>query len=537
MFPDDPRSIGRYRLVGRLGEGGMGVVYAAVGKGGVQVAVKVIRGEHASDPGFRARFAREIELGSRARAASIAPVLDADPAATQPWMVTPLISGPTLQEEVRKNGPLGPEALWSLAAGVVEALLAVHEAGIVHRDLKPSNVMLAADGPKVLDFGIARAADETAITRTGVLVGSAGWISPEQYRGEDVGSASDIFNLGALLAFAATGRRPFGSGPAEVIAVRVLQLEPDLNDVPVELRDLVRSMLAKDPAQRPSIHKLATQLSSVPRTIPNAVGPSMRRPRRSFRVYPLAVGAGMTATLAVAGGVAWLASSQSSDGRPTPSPTVSQVTQLTPKPDLALLNGLGCDCSGTPLVADRLTTDGAPSRLVFADGVDGVLKMFLFDSTTNKVLWKSSGTLGKGIKLDPKIKNSLRIDKAGHVFVIGSVDLAKRAKQGGLPMWAVGIFDVQRSSAVLTDGLDTDRLITGTEELETNDLDKDGTDEVVATFGEAAIGTAFYYRWNPESAHLEVSKCRSDTGFAVNKITSVLKKPCSTMVNDYPIHY
>ncbi|GAA0953244.1 serine/threonine-protein kinase [Actinocorallia libanotica] len=255
----DPGKVGGYRLTGRVGAGGMGVVYTGLASDGRRVAVKVIRAEYGADSGFHARFAREVELMARVRSPGIAAVLDADTGAARPWLVTEYVPGPTLDQQVREHGPPAAGRVRTLALGVAEALAAVHAAGIVHRDLKPANVILSPDGPKVLDFGIARAADETSLTRTGVLIGSSGWISPEQYQGQGPGTAADLFALGAP----GLRRRhpPFGTGTAEAVAFRVLQDEPDLTPVPDELRGLVTRCLAKDPADRPLASELVDALA------------------------------------------------------------------------------------------------------------------------------------------------------------------------------------------------------------------------------------------------------------------------------------
>lgn len=256
LTPHDPREVGPYALAGRLGAGGMGVVYAGLDSAGRHVAIKVIRPEHAADRDFRKRFSREVALLKRVRGASVPPVLAADTGAEQPWLVTPYVPGPTLDGHIARRGPLRGTELLGLAAGLAEALVAIHKTGVVHRDLKPANIILSPSGPQVLDLGIATAADDSALTRTGMLVGSPGWISPEQYLGQKAGPAGDVFAWGALVVFAATGRPPFGTGRHEVLAFRVMQDEADLDGVPEELRDLVTRALAKDPAVRPSAREL-----------------------------------------------------------------------------------------------------------------------------------------------------------------------------------------------------------------------------------------------------------------------------------------
>ncbi|WP_432199103.1 serine/threonine protein kinase [Streptomyces sp. bgisy027] len=253
----DPRQIGPYRVVGRLGSGGMGTVYAALTSTGERVAVKVVHPAQAADDEFRARFRREVQLSQRVTGPCLVPVRDADTEAVAPWLVTPFVPGPTLEGYVTANGPLAGAVLYALAAGTAAALSAVHAQGVVHRDVKPPNVILAPSGPQVLDFGIAHALDGTSVTRTGVMTGTPGWISPEHYRTGAVGPQGDVFAWGALLAYAATGRLPFGAGAPDAVAFRVMQAEPDLDGVPAGLRHLIEQALAKQPTDRPDAAELA----------------------------------------------------------------------------------------------------------------------------------------------------------------------------------------------------------------------------------------------------------------------------------------
>ncbi|WP_150253361.1 serine/threonine-protein kinase [Nocardiopsis deserti] len=260
LRPRDPESVGGYRTVGRLGAGGMGTVYAGRGASGGVVAIKLVHGDLAADPDFRARFRREADLVRRVSSACVPRFLDSDTDAAQPWLATEYVAGPTLRQHVREHGPLTGTSLRAFATGVSEALRAIHTAGIVHRDLKPGNVVLAADGPKVLDFGIARALAETAITRTGGLFGTPGWVAPELLRGGQPSPAADVFAWGALVAFAATGRNPFGTGSAETVAVRVLDGQPDLAGIPDDLMPLVTAATGGDPARRPTVDQALSEL-------------------------------------------------------------------------------------------------------------------------------------------------------------------------------------------------------------------------------------------------------------------------------------
>jgi serine/threonine protein kinase len=220
------------------------------------MAVKVVHPAQAAADEFRARFRREVHLSQRVAGACLVPVLDADPDAPSPWLATAFVPGPTLDRYVAASGPLAGARLYALAAGTAAALSAVHEAGVVHRDVKPQNVILAPSGPMVLDFGIAHALDGTSVTRTGVMTGTPGWISPEHYRTGTVGPEGDVFAWGALVAYAATGRLPFGSGAADAVAFRVLSAEPDLDGMGDDLRQLVDRALSKEPSSRPAASEL-----------------------------------------------------------------------------------------------------------------------------------------------------------------------------------------------------------------------------------------------------------------------------------------
>ncbi|MCC5476951.1 serine/threonine-protein kinase [Streptomyces barringtoniae] len=257
----DPQRIGGYRLLARLGAGGMGHVYLARSDRGRTVAVKLVRQELAEQEEFRARFRQEVQAARRVGGYWTAPVLDADTEAPVPWVATGYVAGPSLQQVVgHDHGALPERSVRILAAGLAHALKDIHAAGIVHRDLKPSNVLVTIDGPRVIDFGIARALETTSLggeglTRTGSLVGSPGFMAPEQVRGDRITSACDVFCLGSVLAYAATGSLPFGSANSGVHALmfRIAQEEPDLTGVPEGIGDLVRDCLRKDPGARPSL--------------------------------------------------------------------------------------------------------------------------------------------------------------------------------------------------------------------------------------------------------------------------------------------
>jgi serine/threonine protein kinase len=263
LKPGDPGRVGSYRLIGRLGEGGMGRVYLGLSPGGRQVAVKVIHPSHASDKQFRERFAREIEAARRVGGFHTASVVDADPSADPPWMVTAYIQGRSLQDTVREGGPLPADQICTLGAGLAEGLAAIHACGLVHRDLKPSNVILAEDGPRIIDFGIARAAGASAMTTAGVVVGTYSYMSPEQVEGHVAGPESDVFALGCTLAYAATAHSPFGDESIAMVVHRIASEPPNLDGVPEThgLRQLISACLAKSPAERPSLSAIMTRLS------------------------------------------------------------------------------------------------------------------------------------------------------------------------------------------------------------------------------------------------------------------------------------
>ena len=255
-----PRKIGPYRVIEKIGEGGMGVVYLGMDSERSQVAVKVLGPAVAADPNARIRLAREVETMRRVRNRHVAEVLDADVAGPKPYVVTRYVPGDTLAAAVRENGPLLGAALDTVAYGLAEALTAIHAAGVVHRDLKPGNVMLNAGIPVVIDFGIARVPDSTSLTQTGLLVGTPGFLAPEVVKGEPSSGSSDVYSWGVTVAYAASGREPFGRGSFETIFYRVLQGEADTRGVPPWLLPFVTAALAIDPRARPTARWLAGHL-------------------------------------------------------------------------------------------------------------------------------------------------------------------------------------------------------------------------------------------------------------------------------------
>ncbi|MEV7737325.1 protein kinase [Streptomyces sp. NPDC088921] len=257
LRPEDPGHLGPYRLVAQLGAGGMGRVYLATSPAGQTVAVKVIRPEMAEDKNFRIRFRREVAAAAAVGGTYTASVVDAAPDAETPWLATTYIPGPTLAEAVAEHGPLPVQSVLALGAGMAEALIAVHAQGLVHRDLKPSNVLLAADGPRVIDFGIVRARDGYQLTATGGVFGSLEYMCPEQATGEPMGAEGDVFCLGSVLTFAACGHPPFDGAAAATLLYQVAHGWPDLAGVPEPLDKLISLCLAKDPALRISPDRLS----------------------------------------------------------------------------------------------------------------------------------------------------------------------------------------------------------------------------------------------------------------------------------------
>nr|WP_237519464.1 serine/threonine-protein kinase [Streptomyces sp. HUCO-GS316] len=368
MQQGDPRRIGPYRVVGRLGSGGMGAVYAALSGLGERMAVKVVHPAQAADDVFRARFRREVQLSRRVTGPCLVPVLDADTEGALPWLATPYVPGLTLDRHVAADGPLTGSHLYALAAGTAAALTAIHAAGVIHRDVKPPNVILAPSGPQVLDFGIAHALDGTSVTRTGVMTGTPGWISPEHYRTGAVGPEGDVFAWAALVAYAATGRLPFGSGAADAVAFRVMSADPDLDGIPVDLQRLVEQALSKEPSDRPTASHLARESGQLlaaqqtavissdsvrqPTSIADLVGRHWNPPlppepgwpappqRRSYtRLYLAAAAAAVVGS--IGGALAASHISSTADGTSTapPSrtsaatPTAAAAQESTPEPD------------------------------------------------------------------------------------------------------------------------------------------------------------------------------------------------------------
>lgn len=284
---EDPRIVGSFRLHRRLGAGGMGVVYLGSDRRGQRVALKVIRPDLAEDQEFRSRFAREVSAARRIRGGCTARLVAADLEAERPWFATQYVPGPSLHDRVAEEGSLRAADVAAIGAALSEGLVAVHEAGVVHRDLKPSNILLSPKGPRIIDFGIAWATGASTLTHVGTAVGSPGFLAPEQVRGAAVTPATDVFSLGATLAYAAMGDSPFGHGSSEVMLYRVVHEEPQLHGVPDALAPLVRACLAKDPEERPSTLQLSMRLKEIAareaQGLPAATRPPGQRERERER--------------------------------------------------------------------------------------------------------------------------------------------------------------------------------------------------------------------------------------------------------------
>ncbi|WP_051782466.1 MULTISPECIES: serine/threonine-protein kinase [unclassified Streptomyces] len=264
LSADDPHEIGGYRLHARLGSGGMGVVYLAYTPGGRPIALKAVRREFAADPEFRERFAQEVASARRIHGLFTAQVVDSGEDDHTPWLATAYVPGPSLHQVVQRHGPLPVRTVLLLVASIAEALQEIHRVGVVHRDLKPANVLIAGDGPRVIDFGIARAADAAALTGVGLRIGTAAFMAPEQALGHPVTSATDVFALGALTGFVAGGVPPFGNGPESGALYRVVHEQPDLGRIPHELHELLAWCLAKHPQDRPATADLIAAVHAHP---------------------------------------------------------------------------------------------------------------------------------------------------------------------------------------------------------------------------------------------------------------------------------
>ncbi|NUP47156.1 MAG: protein kinase [Catenulispora sp.] len=473
----DPVRVGPYELEARLGGGGMGLVFLARSPAGRQLAVKVIHPEMAADPQFADRFRREVAAARAVSGFYTAPVVDAAPDADPPWLATAYVTGPTLEKAVAEGGPLPARGVRRLAAGLAEALTSIHSAGVIHRDVKPTNVLLADDGPRLIDFGISRAADDLSLTHTGTVIGSAGFMSPEQAEGGTIGTASDVFSLGAVLAFAATGAGPFGSGPAPGVMYRVVHSEPDLNRVPGEIRSLIAACLAKDPARRPTpaqVLALATGAPDgppySPSTKPVEGGTPAGRSTNAGAAPTLA--ATMTADLAVSGKSSSAARDTRQDHEPPSTWRLSSATPRTRRGFLAVAGAAAVATAGGLAWAveghhNAGTTLRAGSQPLQVGLVKGQLTSLAFQAgghalatctTQNGVgavlLWNvtsSSQAVLAGNILGTK-STSLAFSPAGHTIAVGNSD-------GTLHLWNVA--DIRAPAPLGQAATSADNLMLG----------------------------------------------------------------------------
>ena len=365
LSDEDPVQIGQYRLRGRLGAGGMGQVYLASTPAGRPVALKVVRPELSHDQEFRARFQQEIRAARRVRGLYTAELVDADPEADPPWLATAYVPGPSLQQVLDTRGPLPEAEAFRLIAGVAEALAAIHAANVVHRDLKPSNVVLGPDGPRVIDFGIARALEAGALTRTGMAMGTPQFMAPEQLLDQPVTPMIDVFALGSLAASAVLGRPPFGGGHPAAVYYRVVHEPPDLTGCPPHLRALIERCLAKQPADRPPLEWIVQFcLESVDMV-------SGSRPAQAF-YQPAEMVAGRQATPApapptVAPGVAPPFPPAGTPSRLAPPPPVVKAVRLIYLGAQITVGGIVV--AAVPLTRTELQTHGAVSGATIAGTV------------------------------------------------------------------------------------------------------------------------------------------------------------------------
>ncbi|WP_445269288.1 serine/threonine-protein kinase [Streptomyces sp. DSM 41634] len=335
LSADDPYEIGGYRLHARLGSGGMGVVYLAYTPGGRPIALKAVRREFAADPEFRERFAQEVASARRIHGLFTAQVVDSGVDDRTPWLATAYVPGPSLHEVVRRHGPLPVRTVLLLVAGIAEALQAIHRAGVVHRDLKPANVLVAGDGPRVIDFGIARAADAAALTGTGLRIGTAAFMAPEQALGVQATAATDVFALGTLAAYVAGGAPPFGNGPESSALYRVVHEHPDLSRVPRDLHDLISWCLAKRPEDRPTTVDLIASVHAHPEVGPRPEFTDgwLPRPVRDEVAGPGDAARPVAARLPAAGAAAGYRGAAFGNGPVAPAAPAAPGTPATPGVD------------------------------------------------------------------------------------------------------------------------------------------------------------------------------------------------------------
>ncbi|MFF5935405.1 protein kinase [Streptomyces sp. NPDC012508] len=463
---EEPEYAGEYRLQACLGSGGMGVVHLASSASGLRLAVKVVHGQYAEDPEFRARFRQEVAAARRVSGAFTAPVVDADPDAERPWMATLYVPGPTLADQVKRNGPLSPAELRRLTAGLAEALRDIHRAGVVHRDLKPSNVLLTDTGPKVIDFGISRPVDSDLHTETGKLIGSPPFMAPEQFqRPREVGPAADVFALGSVLVHAATGHGPFDSDSPYIVAYQVVHDEPDLSGVPEALAPLVARCLAKEPAERPTPAEIMAALLP-PSYEAAAFIPAQRRPLTLPDQFP---GAAEGSGTGGASG-AWDADTpvrvpvpRTRRRRRSPAVAATALAVLAAGGAFVALRGGGEDPAPRPNPAEAaaafdgwqtvLRKDGKPSAPTCAHGAGalyctgGGTAAARLDPRTGRILWShpagaDGGPAAPPVAFPPSVL-------AGGLVAVPSPDgrLRTYAVTDGAPGWHTGAALAERGES------------------------------------------------------------------------------------------
>jgi len=391
LEPHDPGQIGAYRLVGRLGAGGMGQVFLGISRGGRKVAVKVLRADLMTDAEFRARFAHEVAAARTVNGFYTAPVIDADPHASPPWMVTAFVDGPSLAAAVAERGPLSEPEVRDLAAALAEGLAAIHAGGLVHRDLKPANIILASDGPRIIDFGIARAVGATSMTAQGTIIGTFTYMSPEQVTGSTVGPQSDVFSLGSVLVFAATGHGPFDAETLATVTHRIISQPPDLAGLPGGLRDVLMACLNKVPARRWSLDELLTRLAAAS---PGVVAPGysatvLGTPAKAPAAPPAATpapalgGQSAPARPPAAGPAAQPAQSQAT-WSPPPAPGTQTIGTAAPvQPGNPQLPSVLLGTAGWNIAEIAFSPDG---RVLAGSAAHGASwKVFLWDVSTHQL--------------------------------------------------------------------------------------------------------------------------------------------------------
>jgi Protein kinase domain len=367
LTADDPRQVGSFRLQSRLGAGGMGRVYLASSPGGRAVAVKVVHPELAHDPEFMRRFRREVAAAEAVSGAYTAPVVGAGPDDSPPWLATAYVPGPSLAELVTGAGPLPEAAVWRLAGGLIEALQAIHARGLVHRDLKPGNILIAADGPRVIDFGISRALQGTALTATRMTMGTPSYMSPEQAEGTEAGPPSDVFSLGSVLAYAATGSAPFEGGDTLSVIYRIVHAEPDISRLPPALARLVAGCLVKDPAGRPSLDALLGAVTASSAVFPENTPGKFWPDSMTGLVTGLAAGAAAGTAAGTAGGGQARAGFLAGAGNQGQVPSGVRSAPVYPATETAARSGGTTHPASAappvpPRAADRGTPGTAPQR-------------------------------------------------------------------------------------------------------------------------------------------------------------------------------